>query len=172
MIRRYCLLFIVFSFSVFTIGAQEELIPRRVRIVADEGAEGSLLPSILYARLTRRVPLVVSGPDDEPHNNIIINFGEDFSVILEDRDGVIDSREFPPDIAEDPSFVSREMIETLRPAAAQVVEATASAEAQAQGTRGMVFAPMEEPAAAELLGPLAHAEAADALIPVLSDHEH
>ena len=102
MIRRVCLLFIVLSFSVFTIGAQEELIPRRIQIIADEGAEGSLLPSILYARLTRRVPLVVSGPDDEPHNNIIINFDEEFKVILEDRDGVIDSREFPPEITDNP----------------------------------------------------------------------
>jgi hypothetical protein len=49
MMRRYCLLFIVLSFSVFTIGAQEELIPRRIQIIADEGTEESLLPSILYA---------------------------------------------------------------------------------------------------------------------------
>ncbi|MDT8298244.1 MAG: hypothetical protein RQ801_08100, partial [Spirochaetaceae bacterium] len=84
MIRRVCLLFIVLSFCVFTAGAQEKLIPRRIQIIADEGAEGTLLPSILYARLTRRVPLVVSGPDDEPHNRIIINTGEVLSVSLED----------------------------------------------------------------------------------------
>jgi len=102
MIRRASLLFIILSFSVFTAGAQEELIPRRVQIIADEKADGSLLPSILYARLTRRVPLVVSGPDDEPHNRIIISTDDGFSVILEDRDGVVDSRDFPSETAADP----------------------------------------------------------------------
>lgn len=102
MIHRVCLLFTILSFSVFTIGAQEKLIPRRIQIIADEGAEGSLLPAILYARLARRVPLVVSDPEDEPHNRIIINSGDGVSVILEDRDGVVDSRDFPPEIAEDP----------------------------------------------------------------------
>ncbi|MDF1568813.1 MAG: hypothetical protein P1P77_12410 [Spirochaetaceae bacterium] len=112
MIRRVCLLFIVLSFCVFTAGAQEKLIPRRIQIIADEGAEGTLLPSILYARLTRRVPLVVSGPDDEPHNRIIINTGEVLSVSLEDRDGVVDSRDFPPEIAED-SMAAAEAFDLL-----------------------------------------------------------
>ena len=39
----------------------------------------------------------------------------------------------------------------------------ASPAAQAQGTRGMVFAQMEAPAAGHIMGPAAHGEAADAV---------
>jgi hypothetical protein len=38
----------------------------------------------------------------------------------------------------------------------------------AQGTQGMIFAPMEAPAAAGMLGPVSHQEAADRLRPVLT----
>jgi len=50
---------------------------------------------------------------------------------------------------------------------AEFVEA-AVATAQAQGTRGMRFPPMQEETAAALPGPLAHREVADALHPVLA----
>jgi hypothetical protein len=63
----------------------------------------------------------------------------------------------------DPMFVTRKMIETLRPHVADIVEVVASPAAQAQGTRGMVFAQMEAPAAGHIMGPAAHGEAADAV---------
>ena len=69
----------------------------------------------------------------------------------------------------DPLFVNRDMIETLRPRVAQVIEVTASGAAQIEGTRGMVFSDFEACAAAELMGPLAHIEVADALEDVVSE---
>lgn len=71
------------------------------------------------------------------------------------------------DLGSDPLFVDRTMIETLRPLVTDVVEVTASNEALAMGTEGMVFSPLEAPVAAGLMGPQAHHEAAAALRPVL-----
>ena len=73
-----------------------------------------------------------------------------------------------PDLACDPGFVSRAMLEALRGDVAALVEVTASDEAQAIGQDGMVFAQSEAPAAGALLGPAAHDEAAVALIPVIA----
>jgi len=73
------------------------------------------------------------------------------------------------DLAQDPAFVTRRMLEAVRTKAAQVVEVTASATALKTGTSGMVFSSVEAPAANELLGPAAHAEAAVALVPALRD---
>ncbi|WP_371060600.1 DUF6473 family protein [Rhodosalinus sp. 5P4] len=69
--------------------------------------------------------------------------------------------------APEPLFVTRAMVEALRPAVATVVEVAASEAARADGTEGMVFRDVEAPAARGLPGPRAHAEAAEALAPVL-----
>lgn len=73
-----------------------------------------------------------------------------------------------PDLAQDPAFVTRDMLAALRGHVAHLVEVTISAAAQANGTRGMVFTEFEAAAAARLPGPMAHQEAAQALIPVLA----
>ncbi|WP_425101683.1 DUF6473 family protein [Tropicibacter sp. S64] len=67
----------------------------------------------------------------------------------------------------DPLFVTRGMVESLRPRVSSVVEVVCSPEAVAQGTTGMVFNDFEACAAAEQMGPMAHAEAADALAEVI-----
>ncbi|KUF10085.1 DUF6473 family protein [Pseudoponticoccus marisrubri] len=67
------------------------------------------------------------------------------------------------DRAHDPLFVTRAMVEALRPRVADLVEVAASRHALALGTTGMVFSDFEACAAAELMGPLAHEEAAEAL---------
>ncbi|MCD1626811.1 DUF6473 family protein [Seohaeicola saemankumensis] len=72
------------------------------------------------------------------------------------------------DLGQDPLFIDRSMLETLRPLVTALVEVTASPSALAQGTRGMVFSPLEAPAAAGMLGPLAHQEAVGQLRPVLT----
>ena len=72
-------------------------------------------------------------------------------------------------VAYDPSYVTREMIEALRPKAAQVVEVTASKVAQLEGTKGMRFTDLEAPAAQEVLGPTVHYEVADALTPLIAE---
>lgn len=68
----------------------------------------------------------------------------------------------------DPLYVDREMIERIRPLVTEVVEVPASPKALALGTDGMVFSQMEAPAASEMLGPMAHAEAAQALVDPLA----
>lgn len=67
----------------------------------------------------------------------------------------------------DPLFVTRDMVDTLRPRVTQVVEVVASDMARMEGTAGMVFSDFESCAAAELQGVQAHKEAADALEGVL-----
>lgn len=66
-------------------------------------------------------------------------------------------------LAGDPLFVTRDAVEAMRPRVADVVEVVASGQARAEGTRGMVFNEFEACAAAELMGPRAHREAAEAL---------
>ncbi|WP_370400132.1 DUF6473 family protein [Sulfitobacter sp. JB4-11] len=67
----------------------------------------------------------------------------------------------------DPLFVTREMMDEVASLAAHVVEVVPSDAAQAQGTEGMMFSEMESVAASEMMGPAAHAEAAEALADVI-----
>lgn len=67
----------------------------------------------------------------------------------------------------DPLFVTRDMIEALRPRVQEVVEVVVSGQSLSEGTKGMIFSDFEACAAAELLGPSAHVEAAQALEDVL-----
>ena len=69
----------------------------------------------------------------------------------------------------DPLFVTREMLEELRPEIAGLVEVVATPEAVASGTAGMIFSELEAVAAREMLGPQAHGEVARTLHPVLQD---
>lgn len=71
------------------------------------------------------------------------------------------------DPAGDPVLVTRAMLEAVRPAATVVVELVPSSTALRQGTRGMVFNPLESAVAEGLPGPAVHAEVAEALGPVL-----
>jgi len=68
----------------------------------------------------------------------------------------------------DPLFVTREMIDEIAPYATKVVEVVASQEAISAGTTGMVFSQMEAIAAAQMMGPGAHAEAAEMLIEAIN----
>ena len=67
----------------------------------------------------------------------------------------------------DPLYVTRAMLETLRPRVQALIEVTCSEEARMEGTSNMVFSEFEACAAAELMGALAHREACDAVAPVL-----
>ncbi len=75
----------------------------------------------------------------------------------------------PADIANDPAFVSRSMLNVIAARAACVVEVVISRAAREQGTRGMRFAPMEETIAADLPGPLAHSQVSKALLSALTE---
>ncbi|MEQ5871721.1 hypothetical protein J4E08_17720 [Sagittula sp. NFXS13] len=72
-----------------------------------------------------------------------------------------------PDMRQDPLFVTRDMVDTLRPRVSQVVELISSEAARMEGTAGMVFSDFESCVAVELQGPRAHAEAARDLVDVL-----
>lgn len=72
-----------------------------------------------------------------------------------------------PEVAYDPAFVTRTMLDMICPRAARLVEVTRSDRAQPPDTEGMVFAPAEAEAARCLPGPDAHVAAAQALYPVL-----
>ncbi len=63
----------------------------------------------------------------------------------------------------EPLFVTRQMVDELRPMVRGVVVVQPSQRAKAQGTRGMVFLGTDTAAATELLNPAAHDEAAQAL---------
>jgi hypothetical protein len=75
--------------------------------------------------------------------------------------------EKPQPFKSDPLFVTRSMVETLRPLAREVVEVTPSAEAFARGTEGMVFPFLNSTVANEQLGVAMHEETAARLVPTL-----
>jgi hypothetical protein len=68
--------------------------------------------------------------------------------------------EHPKPFRAEPLFITRKMVEALRPFAHDIIEAQPSATALAMGTKGMVFPIVYAEAAAELLGVAAHKEAA------------
>lgn len=70
--------------------------------------------------------------------------------------------------APDPVPLNAEMVAALRGLALQTLRVEPSMTARAAGTAGMWFGALEEPAAAEMPGPMVHAEVAEALAPVLA----
>lgn len=68
------------------------------------------------------------------------------------------------DIGPDPMFVTRDMLNDVAQHATAVVEVVASPEAQKAGTEGMLFSEMDAAVAEEMLGPMVHRQAADALL--------
>jgi hypothetical protein len=71
-------------------------------------------------------------------------------------------------VAPAPLFVTRMMIDALRPGLAGVVEVAIGDLPRAEPGAGMVFDPVDAAAAADLLGPPAHRACAGALAPVLA----
>lgn len=67
----------------------------------------------------------------------------------------------------DPLFVTRRMVDSLRPVVRGVVMAQPSARALARRGEGMIHSPLQASAAAEMLGVAAHQEAAEALADAL-----
>lgn len=87
------------------------------------------------------------------------------SVLLWASDQTPDEAHSDP--ASDLAFVSRVMLDEVKPLATHYVEVIASDEAKAAGTDGMVLSAMDVPAASRMLGPIMHKEIAAALGPVL-----
>lgn len=70
----------------------------------------------------------------------------------------------------DPLFVTRAMMEELRPQVKDIVVVNPSDKALSEGTQGMYFPPSQEPLASEMLGVSCHVEASAALVPSLREH--
>lgn len=70
----------------------------------------------------------------------------------------------------DPLFVSREMIEAIRPLVKDVVEVVVSQDEIEAGYEKMIYSDLDAPAAREMLGPIAHAKAARALQDALAPY--
>lgn len=68
----------------------------------------------------------------------------------------------------EPALVSSGMVERIRAQADMVVEMEPSFAARQDGTAGMVFAPIEALAAADMPGPRVHEEVAEALAPLVA----
>lgn len=68
----------------------------------------------------------------------------------------------------DPLLVDAGMLGAVRARCADYVEVVISAQARAQGLAGMAFGPLDRPAAAQMPGPSAHVEVAEALVPRLA----
>ena len=77
-------------------------------------------------------------------------------------------RDVEEDLDRDPWFVTRELLNEVRPYATEYVEVVASQDALDAGTHGMIYTEFEKPAAQHVLGPLVHHEAADKLAPVIA----
>lgn len=75
--------------------------------------------------------------------------------------------ERPDPLAVEPLFITRSMLDTLRPRVRGVVMVQPSVRARAQGTNGMIYGPLHAPAAATVPNPAAHHEVALALRDVL-----
>ncbi len=73
----------------------------------------------------------------------------------------------PNGLQADPLFINQEMIDSLSDLVADVVVANPSEIALAQGTKGMFYSPMQQKAAAEMLGVACHQEATAKLVPSL-----
>lgn len=67
-----------------------------------------------------------------------------------------------------PHLVDEEMVMAIRPFATDLVRVAPSPAARAAGTEGMVFAPLDEPAARQMAGPAVHAEVAAELLPSIA----
>lgn len=67
----------------------------------------------------------------------------------------------------EPLLVDDDMVAAVRPHATELVRVVPSAAARSEGVTGMQFTAFEEPVAAEMPGPLFHAEVANAVAPAL-----
>lgn len=75
----------------------------------------------------------------------------------------------PPDpLGPWPHLVDEEMVMAVRPFATDLVRVVPTRAARDAGTEGMIFGPLEEPAAGQMAGPAVHAQVAAELLPALT----
>ncbi len=100
--RIFTLILLAVFLGSFPLSAGETLIPRRIRIIDSNGNLPPMIPDILYAHLASRIPLVISGPGEEPHNTILLESGDRFYITLKDRNEIVDRQDYPLEILNNP----------------------------------------------------------------------
>ncbi len=133
--------FTEFHFTKHLLSVLQEISEERFNIVRDE------LKSAWIARM-----------------KLLLEKIEGKTVLLWVSDRTPDQPSIQNGLGCDPLFVDRAMIEAIRPVVTEVIEVVPSTAALSSGTNGMIYPPMEEPAAREMLPLTAHAELAKALV--------
>lgn len=135
--------FTEFNFTRHLLSALQAKCPTRFQDVVDE-LQAAWVSRMKYVKRLLHGPLV------------LVWFAEDRPAT-----------DFGPIDGQLPQLVTKAMIEAVLPRENNYVEMTPSEHAKARGTRGMVFTDLEKSAAEQALGPLAHQDLAEALIPLL-----
>lgn len=97
-------------------------------------------------------------------NLLISEIGRPVILVWLAADAPPDATQHPTGLGCEPCFVTRQMVDALRPAVTEYVEVIAAPKALAQGTDALVYGPLEREAAKSVLPAAVHAQAADALI--------
>ena len=129
-----------FSFTRHMLQALHEADPTRFEIVREE----------LQAAWTARMKTLVS----ELGGNVVLLW---FAASLPPRNDELPTKAA---LSTEPLFITREMIEAVRPHVRQIVEVQPPGRARDEGTDGMVFRRGDRAAAEEVLGLAAHRQAA------------
>ena len=132
-----------FSFTRHMLGALMKRSPERFEIMCNELRDAWVARMTSYLKEIGPNTLLLWFADHDPHESI------GAEPIME--------------LQSNPLFVSRPMIEALRPHVRDIVEVVPLPTATRGITEGMIFPAHEAGAAAEMLGVRAHAEAAKAL---------
>jgi hypothetical protein len=138
--------FTEFCFTRHMLTALYDVSPERFRIVRTE------LQTAWSARMTRFLAEI--GP-----RTILLWYSDSLP-----SDTPWEERDAP--FAGEPLFVTRAMVDSLRPGVRSVVMVQPSARVRAAGTDGMVFAPAQAGNAQTMPNPVAHQEVAAALAPL------
>ncbi len=136
--------FTEFNFTKHMLGALRTLSPERFETVLDE------LRAAWCARMTTLA--------DRIDGKTVLMWLSDRAPTQRESSGSLDH---------EPLFVDAEMLDRVRPLFTDYIEVVASPAARSTGVDGMIFPPMEEPAAAEIPGPAVHEEVATMLAPVV-----
>ncbi len=152
--------------------------PRRNdRLVTPHDSLRQLFPKVDFAEFTFTKAMLLALKDDGPDRyemvckelqdiwlarmTMLLSLLGERTVLLWFADHA------PPEDAvhdpQDPILIDRDLVDRMRRKTSAYVEVVPKEEAKAAGTQGMIFGPREAKAAHQMLGPIAHQEAAKAL---------
>ena len=129
----------------------------------------------LHAKSTERFDAVVAEVREAwlaRMKTLLNQIGENVVLLWFSEDEMSDKKwsDYIGQLQVDPLFVTKSMIEELRPMVKDVVISRPSIASMARGTKGMLYPASQEKTASEMLGPECHREAAADIIPKLRNH--